>query len=523
MFNLGYFTFPNSIRWKSTTEFIGKIFEFKPTHPQLTQNLWALNLHYFWITVKSVTAGTFIGFLLALITSYIGASQLHRFKLPSYLTRIIISALRAVPIIVFVLFFKDSFENYLASFVLYFWFTWLWMNRYLVDIIESSDFRFYYTDIKLGRSKFLSFYKNIFKSKKNKFLMNFLQAYESNIRWVTILGLVGITGLGFFFENYKNYVQSLGITLFFIALFVFLIELLLFLFNKVLLVWPKINNQNVNSIYSFKYNWRKYLTRLILIIYLVILVLSFLDLFGQKVYVVTLSSYFKSFLNFDFSVLNSKSVWLDYWTIIQQSYVAFSFSILIAILYSSILAEKVTRGYISLISKLLLSVIKIIPVFFWYLIFNPLSLSLVAINIALWISGFRALTKQIAESINALSLSQIQLLKARGYNKFQLYIYFILPSIKHQLVASFFFEYEHLFRNVITYGTFSGIGIYRLLQKYQQEGDYNKIFPLVFPAFIFIILLEISLIIYRNKDKVIRLKQQLLTQIYSLKQQKSTL
>ncbi|WP_416755647.1 ABC transporter permease subunit [Mycoplasma sp. VS42A] len=505
LYNLNFFYSVNTPSWHDAWDNFKSIFSFASHNKELSSNIWLINWNYFLITLKSVTIGTFFGFLLALITGYCSATNIHKHKYLPFLVKIVLMLLRAFPVIVFILLFKNAFSAELASFIIYFWFTWLWMNRYIADLIESCSTKQYFRDLALGANKLQSFYKNIYQQVKIKFFLNFFLSYESNIRWLTILGLVGINGLGVVFADPKHYQDSFGITLLFIAIFILIIEAILYLLNKVLLVQKPQLHASKQTIKSWSYNWKKYVLSLMLICYFVIMIWGLISLADSKVYTITLKQYFSSVFAFDFSSFNW-GLMGQYFIILQQAYISITLAYFLAIMYAYILAERINKNYSVIASKILLTFIKVIPTYFWFLVFNPLMDSVTAITIALVVSAFRKMVKQIAESINTLPSNVIALYKVKGWSKFKIYRYYVLPYVNKQLLSVFIFQGEDAVRNSISYGTFANLGIYNLVLQYQDKSEYNKIFPVILPAYIFFIILEISFWIYKEKNIFLRNK-----------------
>ncbi|MFV8401189.1 ABC transporter permease subunit [Mycoplasma sp. 005V] len=505
LYNLNFFYTVNNPNWVGAWENFKSIFGFASHNKELSGNIWLINWNYFLITLKSVTIGTFFGFLLAMITGYFSATNIHKHKYFPFLVKIILMLLRAFPVIVFILLFKNAFSAELASFVLYFWFTWLWMNRYISDLIESCSTKHYFRDLSLGVNRLQSFYKNIYQQVKIKFFLNFFLSYESNIRWLTILGLVGINGLGVVFSDPKHYQDSFGITLLFIALFILVIEAILYLLNKVLLVSKAQVNASIKQIKSWSYNWKKYVLSLMLIGYFAVLIWGLISLSNSQIYSITLKQYFSNIFKFDFSSFNW-GVMGQYLLIIQQAYISIVLAYILGIMYAYILAEKINHNYSVIASKIFLTFIKVVPTYFWFLVLNPLMDSLTAITIALIVSAFRKLAKQIAESINTLPSHIITLYKQKGWSKLKIYHYYVLPYVNKQLLSVFIFQGEDAVRNSISYGTFANIGIYNLILQYQDKSEYSKIFPVILPAYVFFIILEISFWIYKEKNIFIKNK-----------------
>ncbi|WAM06265.1 hypothetical protein ONA23_04565 [Mycoplasmopsis cynos] len=66
------------------------------------------------------------------------------------------------------------------------------------------------------------------------------------------------------------------------------------------------------------------------------------------------------------------------------------------------------------------------------------------------------------------------------------------------------FEFENTFRNGISYGIFATIVLSKKLSEYQVQNTYDRIFPLILPAFLFFILLELTFFVikyFNNKAK----------------------
>ncbi|MEA4276460.1 hypothetical protein [Mycoplasma sp. 21DD0573] len=502
MYYLGFFSPVSNPGWKRAAKNFTNMFSFESYNKNLTENLWELNFKYFIQTVKTITCGSILGFLAALFTGFFASTNIHKHKSIPLIIKIILLLLRAFPVIVFLLLFRISFDPYLAAFTIYFWFTWLWLHKYINDLIEAADTKKYWNDIAKGSSKLKSFYTNIVLVLKNKFWVNFFLSYESNIRWVSVLGIVGINGLGFFFGDLSKYQKNIGITLFFIFLFILINEGLLFFFNKVLFVKPNITINSKADLNKFKYNWRKYAFWFILAIYFGIFIWSLTGLFHSKVDVKTFSLFFKSLFIWDFSDVVKTDIYKDYLYIFMCAYVAVALAFIFAIAYSFILSENLFNSYLVWSNKTILIIIKIIPAVIWFYMFNPLMKSQVAITSAILISSFRHMCKQFAESINSIDRRKISNMQAQGNSKWFIYRNFIIPQIKNQIISTNLFEYEKSFRNAIIYGAFANISIYKTINKYQETQEYSKIVPLILPAYVFLIMLELAYLILKNKDKL---------------------
>ncbi|WAM00838.1 hypothetical protein NWE60_05345 [Mycoplasmopsis felis] len=65
-----------------------------------------------------------------------------------------------------------------------------------------------------------------------------------------------------------------------------------------------------------------------------------------------------------------------------------------------------------------------------------------------------------------------------------------MKNIK-EIISLIAFEFEGIFRNVITYGIFANINLYLLVKSYEKFAEYGKIIPIFLPAIILYFLTEI--------------------------------
>ncbi|WP_322961150.1 ABC transporter permease [Mycoplasmopsis cynos] len=506
MYQLNFFTsvYPSGL--KRFFRYIGLLFYFNSHHPDLpNQSLWIINFKYLWITLKTVTGGTITGLILAIITSYNAASNLKNKRAIAICIKFSIVFLRSFPVLIIILLFQSAFSSILAAWMIFFWSTWLWMHKYFIEIIESSDTKIYWQEIKIGRSKFLSFYKNIYLLNKSRYVTNSFLAYESNVRWSTILGSIGIIGIGFFIENNKNDFQYLGISLFYIFLVVFILEFLIYIYNKYLkdFVFKKTKNNEYYK--TAKYNRNKIILCVIIFLVAIIYNWSFVDIFSASVDWKILTNYLKTFFIFDFSDISENPIYYyDYVLIFMKTYVGLYFAFIFSIIYAFFMSEKVLKSYIAAIFKSLLIIIKTVPVLVWFILFNTFLNSVTSITIVLSIVAFRSLAKHFCTKINSYSESEISFYLTLGYNTWSIYCKKILPNAWRDVIGLILFEFENTFRNGISYGIFATIVLSKKLSEYQDQNTYDRIFPLILPAFLFFILLELTFFVikyFNNKAK----------------------
>ncbi|MGZ9797500.1 ABC transporter permease subunit [Mycoplasma sp. 4013] len=491
---------PSKIGLKLFWVNLKNLFEFSSNSPDfINENLWILNLKYMWITIKSVFSGTFVGLLLAFITAYFSSLNLWRKNWWTWIVRIAIILLRSMPILVPIMIFGSSYQKDMIAFMIFWYTTWLWLHRYFCDIFESSNTKKFWQDINLGMPRYKSFYINIVLSNKNKFIMNSLLAIESNIRWNSILGSVGIYGIGFVFNFFKEKIEYLGISILFVVILVGFFEGILILFNKFLFVSPKIKNPSEKTPYSLAYNYKKILKYLIFAVFFAIIITSFVDLSQTKVNIEFLKLWFNNLFIFDFSeVAIDPNIYNSYWSIFKQTYIAIYLAFLLAILYAILMSEKLFKPIQTYFFKLFIVLLKSIPVLIFFILFNSIFYFETAIILAVIIIAFRAMSKQFSEVINRIDESKVKHWRKLGYSRWFIYKNILLPMYKKAIISLLLFESEGTYRNFITYGVFSNIIIYTYISRYEEKQEFGKIIPAFLPAFFIYVLLELLFLLYKT-------------------------
>ncbi|WP_166666797.1 ABC transporter permease subunit [Mycoplasmopsis mustelae] len=453
-----------------------------------------------WITIKSVFSGSFIGLILAFITAYFSSLNLWKRNWWTWCIRLLIILLRSLPVLIFIMIFGSAYEGQMIAFMI-FWFTsWVYLHRYFCDIFESTSTQKYWMDIHQGMPRFKSFYKNIVLNNKNKFIMNSLLTLETNIRWSSILGSIGIYGIGQLFNTYPNNIEYYGISIFYIVVVIIFFELLLIFFNKYLFVASDINKPDINTPKSWKYNFKKLIKLTIFIIFLIIVIISFADISKTSANTISLRIWLQNLFNWDFSgVQENPNLYLSYWKIFQQTYIVVYVSYFLSLIYALFMSEKLYKLHFTFVFKVIVVLLKAIPVIVFFILFNSLLNKDTAIIIAVIIITFRSLTKQFSEVINRIDKSKVQLWKSLGYNNFYIYWNLLLPMYKKAIVSLVLFKSEGTFRNFITFGIFSNVVLYAYINEYIKNSEYEKIGPAFLPAFLIYAIFEILFLLYKRE------------------------
>ncbi|QGZ97353.1 hypothetical protein GE118_00865 [Mycoplasma sp. NEAQ87857] len=458
------------------------------------QNLWLFNLKLLWTSIKNILLATSVAFIFALFISFLNASILFKKPYLSWITRTISLLLRAFPVIVMLLFFKWFIvNNHLKAFIIYFWFTWLFILRNLNDIINTSSITKYWHFRYLGNSFVKSIKNTIILPNINRYIMLFFYSLESNLRWSTILIYVGINGIGFYFQ-YDDF-QYLGISILYIMITIFSFELLLYFINNYLNKGAQIKTKK-QTIYP---NIKKitkiliiFLLSIFLIYLLIDLILNLINSNNPNINIKALEIFFKRFFILDFSSINNNpDIYLIYITIFMQVYCAIYIALFSAIIYVFVMNNKLNKPFNIIFWKLILSILKALPTILIFKLLNPLFSTSFALVLALSFSSFRKITKHLNELVNSLTQSKIDFLKGKRINNFIIYYKFILKEAIFKLFIILFFEFENSFRNAMTYSVFVGSGLDLIINKYQQENQFGKIIPLILPAYLLFILFEL--------------------------------
>ncbi|WP_051590861.1 PhnE/PtxC family ABC transporter permease [Mycoplasmopsis felifaucium] len=492
-----------SINWKTSKygselfwHYIKELFRFKSDNPDfVNQNFWIVCLKTIFITLQYTALGSLIGFFIAFFTAYIASNNLHKNKWIVYGIKIIILLLRSIPVFFFLALFKSGFDKLLLATLMLAWFTWLWLHKYICDIFETSETKFYSNDLLLGKSKFKSFINNVSLRNENKIIMLFIFSFESNLRWTTILSSAGLVGIGNFIVISKNSdLAYVGIPLVLLLASLLVLELINIAINQLLFkpktILPLAKNASIKRMFLRPelYCW---------VLFGIILAISISTLFKINYSVFNFEGIkhsFKSLMEPDYSYLikDSARIWQSFFAIIKIAsgalFVSFFISLFIALLGNNKLFPKA----VSIVIKIILLLIRVIPVVLLFILFKIIYISAEAcLFIIIVISTSRSMSKFFIESINAVSDIQINNLKTFGVSKFKILSRFIYPAVKHELLTYTIFRFELAYRNLINLGPLSAVGIGAMLYTYMSK-DFSlpKVSALMLPIMISIILIE---------------------------------
>lgn len=467
------------------------------------QSLWNVSLVYLLMTIKQTLLGTIVGFALALMTSYL-SFKLFTNKFSSLVISIIVNVFRFLPILMVIYYIQLSYTKELGLFIVLLWFTWLWAHKYLIEIYRNIDYSLYFQRIIEGNNKFISFFKTVFYQVNTRVVSLFLYSFESNVRWSTILGTLGLTGIGQLIQQGTEDFSTMGIPVLIISVFLVFLEILIFTFKKVFI------EENIPFVKK-DFNENRYLKyrkfKKVFSIVLIVVLISFI------VYAFV-SSDFNSLKNDsgkvfieqvfapDWSILKSSSLTIPIWqqivNLLGQIIVVLTISILILLL-TSFLGNKFLFKKTYFLIHILNSIVRAIPpIAILFLVDSIYFDTSSALTIALAISLSTTLFKIINEKSEKIDSYSIQIMFLSGHSRCMIFKNYVLYKIRNDIVTVGIFEFENTFRNLIIYGSYSGATeISSQLDYLFKRSLYDKMGAFFWLIFICIIVINILLSMFR--------------------------
>lgn len=458
------------------------------------QSLWVLSIEFLWLSLEGVVVGTTIGFILAFISAYLSNKHFIKTNIVYNTLNVILPILRALPTIIFIYYFSKSYSSNLALYLLFTWFSWLWIHKYMIEIYSSINYYPYYVYLNQGFNRFTAFIKVILPQVNNRFISLYLYSFESNMRWNSLLGTLGFVGIGQLI-NYaqNNRFNNMGIPVLVIMIFMLFLELFIYLINRYVLV-------HINKEFDFKkdkfkkpINWQS-IIKIILISFLSILFIVCLILLSINQKENINNSIFSSLFNPNWTILNNKdNLFFDVLMLFFQSISIMVIAVAFSLLLIFISSYKLFRYY-SLFGIFLTAIIRSIPIIALFFVINPIYSSPTStICVILGIASATVITKNINESINKIDSKIINYYLMQGYLKITIFFKYILFYIRKELYTITLFEYESKLRDLITYGSFGSSSIGYYIDYYASKSQYNNMTP-----FIWISIFVTLFIIFTN-------------------------
>lgn len=468
-------------------------------------NLWHLSFKLLIQTIHIVFLSSLIGFLIALITSYLSNFYTTNFWI-STVIKTVIGLIKALPISVFLFYFQKNYSPIVALMLCLIWFSWLWNNKYLVGYFKDLDYSIYFDYLKTKPNKLIAFYKTLYFQLKAKWIGLLLYSFDSNIRWTTLLSSVGFIGIGSLISDaFNNDISQIAIPITVLACFLLTLEIALVLINKYVI--NKKQKPLVNKVYLYKKVLIKNLISWVVIALLIISLIVGLGLIDWTNTLETNSNYFANLIKFDFAIFNNidlkNNLVNELLLLITNSFVVVVISYLIALFlaFFSIKAFYKKTSYLILI---LISLIRAFPVVGLFYMFDPLFSSNNTLVFVLCISLMCSFYKQLYVHLNEIKTEYINDLKLQQNSKLKIYKDFLLLNIKKQNLSLILFMYEQTYRDLVDYGLI-GFGIVGIvLDELIKKNLINQFGAVLLVVYICLITINsissLFSLIYENKS-----------------------
>ncbi|MDE7088419.1 MAG: hypothetical protein K2O19_02695 [Malacoplasma sp.] len=473
---VGFNLSPNGVTVFSNR--VNKVFLFSNTLKDYPNySLVSLSLEYLWISIKGTIVGTTIGFIVAFITATFSNYYLIRNLFLANSMKVFIVLLRAFPTVVFIYFFTNLFSKDLSLVLVLFWFSWIWLHKYMIEIYNNLNYYPFFNLVIQGNSKILAYLKTIIPQINNKFISLFLYSFDANMRWSSLLGTLGLAGIGELIEKASNQFEAMGIPVLTIMIFMILLECFVFVLNRYLLVHQSsgfseqtmefIKSKNKTKLLSFAfikknrkelanyYMLKTYLKACLFIFFFAILIYSLITLKWSSSSVYQ-NNFFQQLFEPDWSIVYQKNIniWIDVFKMVGQSIVIITITLVLSLILLFISCFKLFKYY-SILGIFLSTIIRSIPMIALFFLINPLFANPSStICIVLAIASATVINKNITESINKIDAKLITAFTMQGFNNFTIFIKYIIPSVKKDFLTFFSFEWEGTFRDLITYGKY---------------------------------------------------------------------
>ena len=467
------------------------------------QSLWNVSFVYLLLTIKQTLLGTIVGFALALMTSYL-SFKLFTNKFSSLVISIIVNVFRFLPILMVIYYIQLSYTKELGLFIVLLWFTWLWAHKYLIEIYRNIDYSLYFQRIIEGDNKFISFFKTVFHQVNTRVVSLFLYSFESNVRWSTILGTLGLTGIGQLIQQGTEDFSTMGIPVLMISVFLVFLEILIFTFKKVF-IEEKIPfvKKDFNENRYLKYRKFKKVFSIVLIVVLIsFIVYAFVSSDFNSLKNDSGKVFIEQVFAPDWSILKSSSLTIPIWqqivNLLGQIIVVLTISILVLLL-TLFLGNKFLFKKTYFLIHILNSIVRAIPpIAILFLVDSIYFDTSSALTIALAISLSTTLFKIINEKNEKIDSYSIQIMFLSGHSRCVIFKNYVLYKIRNDIVTVGIFEFENTFRNLIIYGSYSGATeISSQLDYLFKRSLYDKMGAFFWLIFICIIVINILLSMFR--------------------------
>ncbi|WP_391591708.1 ABC transporter permease [[Mycoplasma] cavipharyngis] len=424
-------------------------------------NLTLLSINFLFITLGNIFLGTIAGWITALITAYLSSYHFLKQRWLLIINWIII-ILRAFPVFVFIGLWKTGFNNYSVAIMIYYWFTWLWLHKYFINLFRGLDNKQYHFHHRIGYNQFMLFYQFVWPQIQDKSFLFLIFSIESNLRWTSILGSLGISGIGSLIyepivKAEKNF-QEVLIPFVFLFITLLFFEILLSFYNSLTKKIKRIKSLNpkVNAkkIYHFDQ-----LKLVLFFFFTIIIIYSLTQINFTSPDNANMINYIAQVFDirwnlFGISSLDDNPFYL-FFLVILQAVTIFIWTIVFGIIFGILSSHKVINKYCAYSFAVFNLLMRSFPIVLLFYLFNPIfnTPQSTAVVLIIFHNSF-SLAKKINAVLYRISRTQINYYRMLKYSYFWIVWHYLWPNIKKEIINLSGFEFEIAVRDVVIMGAF---------------------------------------------------------------------
>ncbi|MDQ0514076.1 phosphonate transport system permease protein [Mycoplasmoides fastidiosum] len=430
-------------------------------HHYPSYNLWSLSAEFLMISLGNIFLGTISGWIAAMISAYFFTNRFFKnwlWNLGSWL----IIGLRAFPVFVFLGIWQSGFHSFDVVVMVFFWFSWLWLHKYFVNIFQNVNLEQYQLYQKIGYARFSLFYQFIWQQIKHKSFLFLLFAIESNLRWISLLGSLGVIGLGTLIyqpiaDAAKNF-EEVFIPFLFLFLSLLFFEIVLNFYTKNNSSKTKITNWHPQQMAQRFYYGDKFK------------LLIFGLMFGISIYSLTqlnfhspanaqMLGYLEGLFNVKWYLFTTDQL-IDnpfylFFQVLLQTITIFCWAIFFGIIWGLLASPKIVNKFIAKFFAGFNLLNRSLPTILLFYLFNPIfdTSQATVIMILIFSTSFN-FAKKINGMIYKITDASLQYYQLLSYSKLWILQQHFWPRLKQEFWSFSKFEFELILRDVVIFGIF---------------------------------------------------------------------
>lgn len=471
---------------------------------------WSLEL--LWKTVVYSILGTFFGIIIAIPVSLLCSKNFIKSPWIYNPIRMFMSVIRAFPplVLAYVLFLIVSKD--LAATIAIALFVCSIMTKWLYEDLDTYDVSSYYSAQSIGNTKTIAFKNTIFPYLVKRIVSYGFYSFEMVVRFAAILGVVGISTIGWLLNQFTNIPENFShasIVIWVLVSFMVLLEVLNFVIKKYLLEKnPKrakldtskpLNNQIEEIKKQKPKDWIAKIIIGVIILALIIVAMIQIDwgianstkqrFFDQGIKNLFVDIEWSLFFKWD---TGDNPIQLGF-DALALAVLSSMIGLLFALIFGLLASKNIVSAWIAYPFKLFIILIRAIPVFtfgFLFLILSKDSI-LFAGTLALGIHSIGMLGKLINEAIEKIPKHVFDSLNSLGLIWWQKIRLGVFKQIMPYAISNFLYRIELNFKSTVELGVVGacpfGFQMTVYSQDYQQWG---RLMPYLIVTLIILLVLE---------------------------------